>query len=521
MECKRLARMIKAQRPRRCQIAPQFCDSFPDHRVMLALVELYLTTFDCCFRIVDRESFLENFAKHRDGLGTSEPSFFLQLALVMTISGPLHPNPTICDEISRKAEEWTHVAQMWLSAPFEKNRLSVPGIQIHCLLLLSRQVNKIGADLVWISAGSLIRMAMQMGFHQDPDRLAIADMKKKELRRRLWYTILELNAHAALDAGMVPMIDEGDYNTQPPSETVEGEDNESNPSYSQLSFQPLLAGSIALRLRIIKTINNMQGETSYDNILALSNKMNEAFCQVSTALTKNTDKKTNCATWIFASSFCSHLLQRFSLCLHFRYAIQAQGNPLQSYSMKACLDASLNIVALLGDELYSRVLVNGGGMFRDIITRCGIIIFMELNPKPGVSASIFAKQRSRAHQEPLVEDARRVVQYAKDRVSHGDMNLKTYVSFATMMAQVEARLNGADPETHMLESADESINLCHSILQTMATETAQYTPNFELDPQVSSHSVPSSGDLDLGFEPWDDNDFGFELPDFYYNSYQP
>lgn len=34
---------------------------------------------------------------------------------------------------------------------------------------------------------------MQMGLHQDPDLLGVLSALQKEMRRRLWYTILEIN----------------------------------------------------------------------------------------------------------------------------------------------------------------------------------------------------------------------------------------------------------------------------------------------------------------------------------------
>lgn len=80
-------------------------------------------------------------------------------------------------------------------------------MQIHYLLLLSRQVNRVGPDLVWISAGALVRMAMQMGLHQDPNIIGDMSVLQNEMRRRLWYTILEMNVQAALECGMHPHDD--------------------------------------------------------------------------------------------------------------------------------------------------------------------------------------------------------------------------------------------------------------------------------------------------------------------------
>jgi hypothetical protein len=208
----------------------------------------------------------------------------------------------------------------------KKNRLEVEGIQIHCLLLLARQVTRVGTDLVWISAGSLTRMAMQMGFHQDPNRFEEISTQQKKIRRRLWYTILELNVQAALDSGMSPMIMDEDYNTQPPSNTNNDLDEGNREEHSpRISFQPVLVGSLPLRLRVTRVINSLHEEPSYEQDLALGNELAQA-CRDAAAEIEHAasmDKTTN-----FASSYCSHLLRRFPLCLHFSCAILAQKNPL-------------------------------------------------------------------------------------------------------------------------------------------------------------------------------------------------
>jgi hypothetical protein len=73
-----------------------------------------------------------------------------------------------------------------------KDRLNITCIQIYCLTILAREVFAIGGDLVWISMGSLVNRAMQMGLHRDPKHLPPMPVLQVELRRRLWVTILEM-----------------------------------------------------------------------------------------------------------------------------------------------------------------------------------------------------------------------------------------------------------------------------------------------------------------------------------------
>ncbi|RDW81261.1 putative C6 transcription factor [Aspergillus mulundensis] len=399
-ECKRLSQTIKRHRPSRRALPADLHNSLPSRDLIDALIQIYFTTFESCYGILDYSSFMAEYMASSESAESADRSFLLVILLVVTVTGPLHDEASVRSEMAAKARTSIDIAQAWLSAPLEKDRLSLRALQVHCLLLLSRQINQVGADLVWISAGSLLRMAMQMGLHQDPDLLGQMDTGEKNLRRRLWYTMIEMNLHAAIDAGMPPMVTNEDFNTKPPSEVDDR---------SHTNFQAVLAKSLSLRIRATRVINSMQDEPAYDQVLELGNQLASACSEAVRAIAQCT------STTGFASSFCSHLLRRFPLSLHYRYAIRAKPNPLYSHSRHACLEAALDLVSLLEDNIYGRVLVTGGGMFRDLITRGALVIFLELSPDTEADASIFAKRRNRARQEPLLQDARRVVQYAKDR----------------------------------------------------------------------------------------------------------
>ncbi|KAL6234542.1 hypothetical protein BDW75DRAFT_231100 [Aspergillus navahoensis] len=477
-ECKRLAQMIKQQRPSRRCLPSDLHRLLPDRDVMDALIQLYFTTFESCYGILDYSSFQ---AEYRTSLGKAESadrSFILLILLIMTVGGPLHGEASVRSEAAANTRMWIDIAQTWLSAPLEKDRLSLRAVQVHCLLLLSRQVNQVGSDLVWISAGSLMRVAMQMGLHQDPDLLGQMNCQQKHIRRRLWYTIMEVNVQAAIDSGMPPMITDGDYTTRPPSDEMGGSDSAS--AASQPNFQAVLARSFSVRLRTTRVINSMQDEPSYDQVLELGGELASACSEAAHVINESA-----CASSAFGSSFCSHLLRRFPLCLHYRYAIRARSNPLYSHSRHACLEAALDLVTLLKDSVYSQVLVSGGE-----------------------NASIFAKQRSRARQEPLLQDAHRLVQYAEDRVMHGDMNVKTYVCLCMMLAQAEARLDDSPAKEAVSKAMHGSLAKCRDILRTRADTVTANTSHRDLG--LWTNGIDSQElDIHLGSDFDGLLDFGF------------
>ncbi|KAL5050604.1 hypothetical protein BDW71DRAFT_103576 [Aspergillus fruticulosus] len=500
-ECKRLAQMIKQQRPSRRCLPSDLHQSLPDRGVMDALIQLYFTTFESCYGILDYSSFQAEYRTSLENAESADRSFILLIILIMAVAGPLHGEARVRSEVAANGRMWIDIAQTWLSAPLEKDRLSLRAIQVHCLLLLSRQVNQVGSDLVWISAGSLMRMAMQMGLHQDPDRLGQMNRQQKHMRRRLWYAIMEINVQAAIDSGMLPIVTDGDYTTRPPSDELTGSDAPT--AASQPNFQAVLARSLSVRLRATRVINSMQDEPSYDRVLELGGQLASACSEAALAINESA-----CASSVFASSFCSHLLRRFPLCFHYRYAIRAKSNPLYSHSRHACLEAALDLVTLLEDNAYSQVLVTGGDMFRDLITRGALVIFLELTPDVEENASIFAKQRSRARQAPHLQDARRLVQYAKDRVLQGDMNVKTHVCLSMMLAQAEARLDDSPAKEAVSKALHESLAKCRDILQRRADAVTADTSHRELE--LCANDI-SSQELDIHIDSDFDGlfDFGF------------
>ncbi|KAL4739873.1 fungal-specific transcription factor domain-containing protein [Aspergillus similis] len=500
-ECKRLAQMIKQQRPSRRCLPSDLHNSLPDRGVIDALVELYFTTFESCYGILDYSSFLEEYRTSLGSGDSADRSFILLILLIVAVAGPLHDKASVRSEVAANARIWIDIAQTWLSAPLEKDRLSLKAVQVHCLLVLSRQVNQVGSDLVWISAGSLVRMAMQMGLHQDPDLLGQMDPRQKHIRRRLWYTIMEMNVQAAIDSSMPPMIADKDYTARPPPDVMAGSDAATDAD--QPSLQGVLARSFSVRLRATSLINSMQEEPSYDRVLELGGQLASACSEAARVLNQSTS-----ASSAFMSSFCSHLLRRFTLCLHYRYAIRAKSNPLYSHSRHACLEAALDLVTLLEDSVYGQLLVTGGGMFRDLITRGALVIFLELTPDAEEDASIFAKRRIRARQKPLLQDARRLVQYAKDRMVQGDMNVKTYVCLSMMLAQAEARLDDSPVKEAVSRAMHESLATCRDILQTRADAVIAATTHRDFE--LWTNGIPPQ-DLDVNLDSDFDGlfDFGF------------
>jgi hypothetical protein len=186
--CKSLGRMIKAFRSPNSPLQPDI--NIPQRDIADKLVGGYLRTTERVFRVFHIPSFKMKYEMFWSSSETTDPIFLLQLKLTMAIGAAMYD-----DKFSLRvsAVRWIHEAETWLSAPSFKARLTLPSLQIMILLCLAREIAGVGGDLIWISAGAMLRSAMYMGLHRDPSQLPKMTQFAAEMRRRLWGTILEVS----------------------------------------------------------------------------------------------------------------------------------------------------------------------------------------------------------------------------------------------------------------------------------------------------------------------------------------
>lgn len=220
------------------------------------MASLYFESFESAHRILHAPSFWQQYHQYWATPEEVATDARLTIFLVITIGSSLSEHYRVDSALARQVHRWVYASQSWLSGPLEKNQLSISGLQVYCLTILARQVLAIGGDLVWISAGSLLHQAMQMGLHRDPTHLPKMSLLQAELRRRLWATILDFNIQSSLDSALPPRVAIHDFDVKSPSNVDDGELNESSASipthtddtFTETSAQRLLLRSVPVRL---------------------------------------------------------------------------------------------------------------------------------------------------------------------------------------------------------------------------------------------------------------------------------
>lgn len=380
---------------------------------------------------------------------------------------------------------WIMAAYNWTSAPNIKHHLTIPGIQIHCLLLLAMQTHSVGGDIVVVSATNLIGMAKQMGLDRDPSSICNMSPLQAEIRRRLWTTTLELLVQASIDCGQAPIVSPDDYDCPPPTNVNDIQLNDETnaniipeplESYTQASAAIILAESLPVRLRITKYLNHIRSDISYDSTLRLGTQLNQS-------LRTHFDKAKQHMP-PFQLHLTTLLTHRFLLSLHLPFATKAAADPTRYLSRKIVADTS---PLLLGRSAspptppspfdpptaaLPACLAHASGFFRAAQLQAAAAVALELLAAPPAAlapspADALAREALRAC---LADYVRRLRRGVRDGAPAAAVGYKGYLFLACALAQVDAVQEGsADVRAQVAGAGDAALGEC---VEALAAEAA-------------------------------------------------
>ncbi|KAL5588801.1 hypothetical protein ACKRZS_013535 [Fusarium odoratissimum] len=471
VKCKALGRTIKANRSKPVS-TDKLGENIPERGLADQLVNAYFDTFEGVVRILHRPTFMSEYERYWQNPEASSQVFLMQLQLCMAIGATLHD-----DVFSLRATSmhWVHEAQIWLMIPPEKSRMTIAGIQIMCMLVIAKACCAVGQDLTWVSAGSLVRQAMYMGLHRDPRHLGNMSVYRSEIRRRLWATILELNLQCSYDAGGPPLLSSKHYDTRPPAnlnddQLTDEPDSDRKPTgdpetLTDMSVQLALQKSFALRLIIIKHVNEFRSKESYAETLRLNSELTKACRTLTETLAALSEAQRHQPRTIF-THFHSSLVQMFTyrcfLSLHQPMVARSALDPTYYYSRKVSLDSSLKLAQITGLSTprygtsspggsldpavsFNRLITNGAGVFRVIPTQTLFSVALEFIKKS-------EEQNDSLGGGPVMNlfELRAVLQSAQTwlerRIRAGETGVKGYCFVVASLALAEALEMGLSQE---------------------------------------------------------------------------
>ncbi|KAG9230545.1 hypothetical protein BJ875DRAFT_152352 [Amylocarpus encephaloides] len=141
---------------------------------------------------------------------------------------------------------------------------------------------------VWILYGMIARVALQMGYHRDPSQYPNIPLLQGELRRRVWFLVMRLDAALSFQVGLPSMVRVETHDTAPPRNLFDWEltDNmtELPPSKPKSDITPI--SYLLAKDNIMKTLGGIVdllsalGPYSYEKVLQLDDDLTWAQSEI-------------------------------------------------------------------------------------------------------------------------------------------------------------------------------------------------------------------------------------------------
>lgn len=440
-QCKQAARTIKLARPTR---AFWLIDaSLPPRTTADAMANLYFEAFESTHRVLDIPMFWTDYGVFWDQPDSASPAVRHTVLLVLSIGSSLSTHVD-----TEMVHQCIYAAEAWLAGPLEKDRVSIAGLQVHCLSLLARQIFSIGDDTTWISTGSIVNAAMQLGLHRDPGHLPTMPRREAEIWRCLWATILELTVQAALDARMSPRISFDEFDMKPPG------NNEIDQS---ATVQICLNESLPVRSRIAQALGSLH-KITYDEALDLSAQLIEAIRKSNRRM-----KKVEGVT-LFHKNMVDYLVRRFMIPLHYSFCHQMRQNKQFYYSLKLSFDSAIAMIHPEGlDGHFSRLMTLGGGLFRQGIrsAQSAMVLRLLVQAHEQHLDGMLGRNTDLDAVKKAVE---KMIVLADERIRLGETNVKSHMFLRMALAEVTALEAGLPVQVEVTRAARDSLEFCLGLL---------------------------------------------------------
>ncbi|KAI1494679.1 fungal-specific transcription factor domain-containing protein [Biscogniauxia mediterranea] len=269
-------------------IQKRMADVLPSKPVCDHLVQMYLAGTENLYRVLHIPTFKTQYRLYWEG-NLQHESFLPQLLSILCIgyrflglgNGQYHDRdgihiPTACA-----------LVRAWLDSLRGKQLVEFSTLQAEILRLMAQRMLDAQNQESWTHLGLIVRMAMTMGMHRDPSEFAPKIPPFwAEVRRRVWYTILELDVHMSMQCNLPSCIREGDFTCQPPRNLNDEDlrpDMEEAPASRPLEqdtdnrIQAFAARSLPYRFQIVDLINRIDNLQDYQQVLDLGNALERVF----------------------------------------------------------------------------------------------------------------------------------------------------------------------------------------------------------------------------------------------------
>ncbi|KAI2632282.1 fungal-specific transcription factor domain-containing protein [Hypoxylon sp. NC1633] len=269
-------------------IQKRMADVLPSRTVCDTLLGIYLSGSETIYRVLHIPSFMGQYNGYWEGKAQSD-AFLPQLLSILCVGyryigagkGQYHDREGIHIPTA------SALVRTWLDGLRGKQLVEFSTLQAELLQLMAQRMINPQNQETWTHIGLIVRMAMTMGLHRDPSEFAQKISPYwAEQRRKLWYTILELDVHMSMQCNLPCCIREGDFTCLPPRNL---NDDDIHPTIEQLPpskpidqntdsrIQVFAASTLSMRFKVVDLINRTDSLQDYQQVLELGNELERVF----------------------------------------------------------------------------------------------------------------------------------------------------------------------------------------------------------------------------------------------------
>ncbi|KAL5329417.1 hypothetical protein ACEPPN_002929 [Leptodophora sp. 'Broadleaf-Isolate-01'] len=202
--------------------------------------------------------------------------------------------------------------------------------------------------------GTIIRVAMRLGYHRDASHYPSISTFEGERRRRLWIMIFQLDLTTSAQVGLPRMIREGDTDTAEPKNLLDSDFDEgiTELPHPRPDTDATPVAYVIFKVRLLRQLGSIMDQLnsmtppSYDEVLRLDSKLNETHTTLPPYLTMRplslsiTDS-VDLILRRFALEVC---FQKSRCVLHRKYLIPGKLDLSFKYSRATCINAAMKLL---------------------------------------------------------------------------------------------------------------------------------------------------------------------------------
>ncbi|KAH7022092.1 fungal-specific transcription factor domain-containing protein [Ilyonectria destructans] len=226
---------------------------------------------------------------------------------------------------------------------------------------------------IWLVLGTILRIALRMGYHRDPSHFPHLSPYEGEMRRRIWSFLYSSDIMLSVQVGCPKLIQEGQWDTQPPRNISDSDFNEASLELppARSDDEPTSIQYVVARYRMVSVIGiiyqtSMNTSREACDLRGLNKLLDESYNSLQPRLrvAPNGDWFFGSAKEIFYRIILVGFLHKARIVLHWQFLVTCSppNDPSEIENARnVCVNAALQI--LKNQQILESAMEPGGSLF--------------------------------------------------------------------------------------------------------------------------------------------------------------